>query len=165
MELPDHDTPVETRSAEPTRLSFAEELANLARGTLNDEATMALAELVEAVTHLGKKGTLTLDVVVEPAGSGGRTVTIAGTVKTKAPQPDPELSIRYVGEAGSLHLDDPYAKRLVGIPHVDADGAVKIVDPVSGEVRRLTDAEVDRLPRMAADPPAPPTPTQEDPQP
>lgn len=165
MELPDHDAEAvaDTRTAEPSRLTFAEELAHLARGTLNDEATMALAELVEAVAHLGKKGSLTLDVTVEPAGSGGRTVTIAGTVKVKAPQPDPELSIRYVGEAGSLHLDDPYAKRLVGIPHVDADGNVKVVER-DGTVRRLTDDEVGALPRMADDP-APPAPTQEDPQP
>lgn len=164
MELPDHDEPVVETPVGPVRLSFAEELANLARGTLNDEATMALAELVEAVTHLGKKGALTLTIAVEPAGSGGRTVTIAGTVKVKAPEPDPELSIRYVGEAGTLHLDDPYARRLVGIPHVGADGEVKVVES-DGTVRKLTEAELGALPRLASDPLAAPTPAEEDPKP
>lgn len=147
----------------PARLSFAEELANLARGTLNDEATMALADLVEAVTDLGKKGTLTIEVTVEPAGSGGRTVTIAGKVAVKAPKPDPELSIRFVGPAGTLHRDDPFVRPLPGIPYRDAEGTPRVVDQ-SGEVRRLDESAMGAMPRPV-DPPAPPAPTQEDTQP
>lgn len=130
----------------PARLTFAEELAGLARGTVNDEATLALAELVEAVTHLEKAGKLVLTVTVEPAGSGRRSVTIAAEVAVKAPKPNPELTFRFTGDGGSLHLDDPYASRMAGIPFVDADGEVRVVDPGSGEVRRLVE-ETDTTPR------------------
>jgi hypothetical protein len=121
----------------PKRLTFAEEVAALARGTVNDEATAALYELVEAVTHLEKPGKLTLTIAVEPAGSGRRSVVIAGEVAVKAPKPAPELTFRYVGDAGSLHLDDPYAARIPGVPFLDADGDVRVVDTISGDVRRV----------------------------
>jgi hypothetical protein len=163
MELdPSQHSPDLFPPAPPPRPQFSEELRLLARGTVDDEATMGLSELVEAVRVLGKKGTMTVELTVEPAGSGGRTVTIAGKVAVKAPKPDPELSIRFVGDAGTLHLDDPYARRLAGVPFVDTEGTPKVIDPGTEEPRRLTDAEVDRLPRPMADAPAPAPTNPED---
>lgn len=121
------------------RPTFAEWLTSHARGTLDDEATLALAELVGAVGHLGKPGKLTLELTVEPAGSGGRTVTIGGRVTTKPPRPAPEVGIFYVGDAGTLHRDDPYAARIPGVPFADTAGDLKLVDPDTGEVRRVDD--------------------------
>lgn len=120
------------------RQDFATWLERHARGTLNDELSMALAEVVEHVAHLEKKGTLTLTLTVEPAGSGGRTVSISGKTASKPPAPNPEVGIFYVGESGSLHRDDPYSKPLAGIPYTDAAGEVKVID-ATGEVRRLDD--------------------------
>lgn len=136
---------------ETTRRTFAEELAALARGTLNDEATLALSDLVAAVSSLGKKGALTVELVVEPTGSAGRTVTIAGSVKVKTPLPDPEVSIRFVGDAGSLHVDDPFAKPLPGIPYRDADGTPKVVDPSTGDVRRIAESDLGGFPSPVED--------------
>lgn len=121
----------------PARM-FDEWLRDHARGTLNDEATAALADVVDAVAHLEKAGKVTLELTVEPAGSNGRTVVIFGRVKTKAPEAAPEASIFYVGDGGSLHRDDPYAQRLPGMAApVEPDGEVRRVDPETGEVRRL----------------------------
>lgn len=135
---------------ETARRSFAEEVAALARGTLNDEATLALADLVAAVSALGKKGSLSVVLTVEPTGSAGRTLTIAGSVKVKAPLPDPEVSIRFVGDAGTLHLDDPFAKPLPGIPYRDADGTPKVID-ASGEVRKLDESAFGAFPSPITD--------------
>lgn len=132
------------------RRSFAEEIAALARGTVNDEATLALSDVVEQVSALGKRGTLTVELVVEPSGSAGRTVTIAGTVKSKPPKPDPEVSVRFVGDAGTLHLDDPFAKPLPGIPYRDADGTPKVLDE-SGEVRRVDESVLGAYPQPIDD--------------
>lgn len=115
---------------------FAAWLTAHARGTLNDELTMALAEVVESVAHLDKKGALTLTITVEPAGSGGRTIAITGKTSAKPPVPNPEVGIFYVGDGGSLHRDDPFAGRLPGVPYRDTAGDVKVVD-ASGEIRRL----------------------------
>lgn len=119
------------------RQDFAAWLTAHARGTLNDELSMALAEVVEHVAHLEKKGTLALTLTVEPAGSGGRTVSISGKTVAKPPMPTPEVGIFYVGEAGSLHRDDPFARPLAGVPYRDSAGDAKVVDPDSGEIRRI----------------------------
>jgi len=116
------------------RLLFAEWLADHARGTLNDEATAAFAEVVDAVAHLEKKGTLTVELVVEPAGSNGRTVVVYGRVKVKAPEAAPEASIFYVGDAGSLHRDDPFAQRLPGVALPEDDAPPRKLDPETGEI-------------------------------
>jgi hypothetical protein len=97
--------------AEPLR-PFSEWVTDHAQGAVDDEMTLALADLVQAVAAHGKKGTVTLKVTVEPAGSGGRTVETSCLVEAKAPQPDPEKSIFFVGERGSMERDDPYHKRL-----------------------------------------------------
>lgn len=120
---------------ESDRVAFHDWLATHARGTLNDELTAALGELVEAVGSHEKPGKLTLTLAVDVAGSGGRTVLISGEVAIKAPKPAPEASIFYVGEAGTLHRDDPFASRLPGVPFKQTDGEVRVVDPDTGEVR------------------------------
>lgn len=93
------------------RQLFHDWLAGHARGTLNDEITAALGEVVDAVTHLEKPGKIIVELTVAPAGAGGRTVMVAGTVKTKPPEPAPEASIFFAGENGTLHRDDPYQQR------------------------------------------------------
>lgn len=99
---------------------FNEWIAGHARGTLNDEITAALGDVVDAVTHLEKPGKVTIEIAVAPAGSGGRTVAVAGKVTAKPPQPAPQMSIFYAGENGSLHRNDPFQQRLA--------------DPATGEI-------------------------------
>lgn len=117
------------------RPMFHKWLSDHARGTLDQEATAALADLVEQVAHLERPGKLVLELKVEVAGSGGRTVVIGGKVTTKPPEPAPEQSIFYVGDSGSLHRDDPYQGRL------DVGDARRVADPETGEVRRLAEEE------------------------
>ena len=120
------------------RQAFHAWLERHARGTLNDEATAGLAEVVQAVTDLGKKGSLTIEVVVEPAGPGGRTVALGGSVVKKLPRPAPELGVFYVGERGSLHRDDPFQHRLPGVPvPVAGEEEVRTVDAETGEIRTV----------------------------
>lgn len=86
-------------------------VADHARGTLNDEITLAMAEVVEAVTHLDKAGKVVIEIQVEPTGSNGRLVMVSGKVTAKPPAPAPETSVFYAGESGSLHRSDPYQQR------------------------------------------------------
>lgn len=105
---------------------FDEWMGAHSRGTLNDEATAELANVVQAVTDIGKKGVLIVELVVERAGQDGRTVAIGGRVRSKMPQPAPELSIYFPDHEGRLHRDDPYQSRF----RVDRDD----VDKATGEI-------------------------------
>jgi hypothetical protein len=96
----------------PPFTAFSDWLTDHAQGDVDVEMTLALAEVVQAVANHGKKGTVTLKVSINTAGSGGRTVETACEVEAKAPTADPERSIFYVGDKGSLHRDDPYQRRL-----------------------------------------------------
>jgi len=96
----------------PPFTPFSDWITDHAQGDVDVEMTLALAEVVQAVTNHAKKGTVTLKVAIDTAGSGGRTVEISCTVDAKAPTADPERSIFYVGDKGSLHRDDPYQRRL-----------------------------------------------------
>lgn len=122
-----------------TRLPFNDWVKDHARGTLNDELTMALSEVVEAVTQLDKPGSVVLKLAVDTAGSGGRTVVIAGDVVSKPPKPAPEQSIFFVGERGSLHRDDPYTRRLPGTAVPTDDAAARRLPTDTGEARRITE--------------------------
>lgn len=113
---------------------FHEWLADHARGTLDDEATAALADVVEAVGVLARPGKVTIELDIAPAGSGGRTVVVAGRVKSKPPAAAPEASIFYVGEHGTLWRDDPYAMRIPGVIVEEDDGRLRRVDQDTGEV-------------------------------
>lgn len=108
----EHTAPQEEEA--PKRVLFHEWLSDQARGSLNQEATFALAEVVQAVADHGKPGTLTISIKVTNAGSGNRTVVTAGTITKKLPKSDSEVSIFFVGDGGTLHREDPYQERLPG---------------------------------------------------
>lgn len=95
------------------RLMFADWMRGHARGSVNDEATAELADVVEAVTELGKKGTVTIEVTVEPSGRGGQSVILAAVVKTKKPEPAPEAGLFFVGDHGALHRNSPHHPQMV----------------------------------------------------
>lgn len=113
-------------TAVPTEMRpFSEWITDHARGIVDDEMTAALAECTEIVSHLRKKGKVVLTVNIETVGEGGRTVMTTCLVDSKPPQPDPEGSIFYVGEGGTMHRADPFQGTLED---------VRRVDPETGEV-------------------------------
>lgn len=103
---------------------FSEWLKTHARGTLDDEITLALGEVVADVTHLEKKGKVVIEITVEPTGSGRRRVMVSGVVTAKPPVPAPEASIFFAGDQGSLHRQDPYQER------IDTDALAEEGDPI-----------------------------------
>ena len=111
-----------------------------ARGSLNDEATAAISDVVKAVTDLEKKGSVVIEVIIEPAGSGGRSVAVGGRVVAKPPQPSPQLGVYYPDERGSLHRDDPFQRSLPGTTTAEQPPVVQ-VDVADTEPRRLDDEE------------------------
>lgn len=65
---------------------FAEFVVQQRRGALNSEAAEKLAELVAAVTELGKAGQLT--IVVKVAPGKGDSLEVTDDVRVKLPEPD-----------------------------------------------------------------------------
>lgn len=116
---------------ENRRQLFHEWVQSHARGSLDADATAELAKVVQAVADLGKSGKLVVELLVEPADQDGRVVAIGGRITAKPPQPNPAVSIYYPDEAGGLHRDDPYQKRLPGLKpgeRVDAGTGEIITD-------------------------------------
>lgn len=74
------------------------------KGRLHADASRALQEVVAAVALLGKKGSLTVKLDVEPLEAGA--VRLRGTVTPKAPI-DPAASIWYANEEGELTVNNP----------------------------------------------------------
>lgn len=100
-------------TTEEKRPTFADFIVDHAHGSANDEITAAMADVVQAVQHLDRKGKVVIELLVEPAGSGTRTVATAVKCMPKPPEPDPEASIFYPDESGTLFRTDPaYASRI-----------------------------------------------------
>lgn len=98
--MPDEQSPDQVRE-------FTDWIREHARGSLNDEMTAAMADVVLAVSTLEKPGTVTLKIKVEPIGTGDRTVVTSGQVSSSPPQPAPPASVFYPDAHGGLHRDDP----------------------------------------------------------
>lgn len=114
---------------------FSRWLEDHAQGHANDEITVDLGDAVESVRIHNKPAEVTIKVKIEPAGGHGRQVTTAVTSVAKLAKGDPEVSIFYTGEKGSLHRDDPYEPKLKGIEvPANADGPAINIDPATGVV-------------------------------
>lgn len=106
-------------------MMFSKWLAELhAKGEIDTEMTDELRDLVSAVLACQKKGTLNLEITVEPSGS--RMVSVVCKVKPKPPI-QPEVGMFYVDRIGDLHREDPLQQTLP-LGEIDPRGPGQIVE-------------------------------------
>lgn len=87
---------------------FADYLREIDKGRLHAELSGRFQELVEAVSQVGKAGSVTLKLSLKPASEmDGGVVTLSGEVKLTAPQPKRSATIFFVDEEFNLSRRDP----------------------------------------------------------
>lgn len=95
--------------------SFADQLAELERGSLNHELSSQLNELVKQVRKTGRAGALTLKIGIKPCDAIGQQVEIAADVSLKLPKAPRERTLAFTTDAGGLQREDPRQMNLRGI--------------------------------------------------
>jgi hypothetical protein len=86
---------------------FADFLREHGRGRTHDELGEALHTLIARVKDTGKKGSVTLTVVVEPMKKDDRMVVVGDKIAIKLPEHDRPAGVWFVGLDGNLQRDDP----------------------------------------------------------
>lgn len=76
-------------------------------GTMHDELSDALQELVAGVASEGKGGYLTLKIIVKPANAGNGALTVTDEIKVVPPKETKSGSIFFVSPENNLVRDDP----------------------------------------------------------
>lgn len=83
-------------------------LAQLDKGRVAATLAEKLPLVIEAVKRTGKKGKLTLDIVLEPEGKGEVvTVEISGVISVKLPERETRATIFFITEDNGLSSRDP----------------------------------------------------------
>lgn len=92
---------------------FSQQIAYLSRGSLDDELTEALAEVVRAVRETGKPGVLSVQLKVQRLNARDENaVKITPKVTTKCPQLAPYESVMFSTYDGDLLRNDPNQRTL-----------------------------------------------------
>lgn len=94
----------------PKPKPFDEFLTEYRRGSLRDELSAALHEVLAEVMSIEKAGSLTLKVNVVPVGD--MQVAISCEVATKLPKPGAPAAHFYVDFDGNPSRSDPYRPQL-----------------------------------------------------
>lgn len=94
------------------------------RGTLNDQASDALREVITAVQALGVKGKVVIELTVDPweGPNAGDVVVIGHKVIAKPPTKPLHRHPYYVGENASLEFEDPNRPKPGVRPVTTVDG-------------------------------------------
>jgi antitoxin (DNA-binding transcriptional repressor) of toxin-antitoxin stability system len=95
---------------ERTVRPFAAILQEVAAGKLHTQLSEKLNELTEAVKATGKKGTVTVQITVEPVKKGNtNALTVSGKTVAKIPEGDDAnpSSVFFTDAAGNLTRNDP----------------------------------------------------------
>lgn len=99
---------------------FADWFRELSKGRVHDDATDQLAALVTAIHDTGKKGEITIRIVVKPQPKmDGRAVLAEGKVTAKIPQPDTATSLFFL-DGPRLVRNDPEQQEITGLRDVSA---------------------------------------------
>lgn len=85
---------------------FSSWLAGFTRGALDDELTAGMREVAQAVTMLGKPGTVTLKLTFSVPPNTGDGVVVAADVKS-APPKTKRAAFYFVTDDGALSKRDP----------------------------------------------------------
>lgn len=115
---------------EETQTPFSQQIAHMAKGTLDLELTTELAALVTSIMNHRKKGTLTLTLDLKPELNSAAEVTmvvITPKVQSKHPQPGRISSRMWPTRDGDLLRHDPDQSEL----------DLKTVDTTTGEIKEL----------------------------
>jgi hypothetical protein len=94
---------------------LAHVLAQINHGALADEAAALLADLVQQVSHIGRKGTLSLTIEVKPFTGSNDTVQLSGKVSVTPPSRDPHAGVFFYTEDGALSRNDPSRNTLFNV--------------------------------------------------
>lgn len=87
---------------------FADYLREIDKGRLHAELSTRFHELVEAVSTIGKGGTVTLKLNVKPMSNmDSGVVNVAGEVKLAAPSPERSATLFFVDDEFNLTRRDP----------------------------------------------------------
>lgn len=128
-----------TANADPERTirPFADFLQEISNGQSHNELSDSLNELVQAVSLIGKAGTLTYVVKVSPAGRNAEaTVMITDEIKLKAPEGERPDSVFFVDKDGNLSRHNPAQIRM---PLREVPGGM-VVDTETGEIGESANA-------------------------
>lgn len=98
-------------SQPPIDGNFINFLQNHRRGEIISDLSSKVRELVDAVTRLGKGGTMMLKISVKPASKGGALV-IEDEIKVAPPKEEVEGSIFFADKDGNLLREDPNQRML-----------------------------------------------------
>ncbi len=110
---------------------FADWMAEQRNGALHTELSQGLNDLVDAVNGVGRSGTLTLVVKVQPASKHGEgSVLVADDVKVKLPQERGE-ALYFVDADANLSRQNPAQPSL----------PLREVPRTAPELKDVTDAQ------------------------
>ncbi|MCD8547129.1 MAG: hypothetical protein LRY38_01480 [Aeromonadaceae bacterium] len=99
--------------AEMTQTPFNQQLAFFNRGSLNDELTEAMADVVKSVRETGKQGTITLTLKVSMLNKRDEdAVKITPSIKSTKPELDRAETIMWSTADGDLLRNDPHQNTL-----------------------------------------------------
>ena len=98
---------------------FTDVLNQLRFGTLTDELTKSLHELVGKVTETGRAGELRLTIKLKPGKAG--QVEVSDDITVKAPKPERGTSIMFATPEGNLQREDPRQMSIEGLRSVDTE--------------------------------------------
>jgi hypothetical protein len=98
-----------TDSTTTERADLAAFLAGHLNGRTAEGLSTEFHELLEAVKTHGKKGSLTITVVVEPPANGVDSAPLPIGIESavKAPKPTPVKSLYFLDDAGNPIREDP----------------------------------------------------------
>jgi hypothetical protein len=105
---------------------FTDTINALRYGTLNEDLTAALNDLVKVCDNTGKAGELTLKLKLKP-GKGGQ-MEIIDELIIKAPKEEKGTSIFFATPEGNLTREDPRQLNIEGLRSLDME---------TGELRRV----------------------------
>lgn len=97
---------------------FTDTINSLRYGSLNDELTEKLHELIEKCEASQKVGSLTLVLKLKPSKAG--RMEILDDIKTTLPKEEKGSSIMFVTPEGNLQREDPRQLTIDGLRSVEA---------------------------------------------
>lgn len=110
---------------------FSDFLREHGRGRTHEELGEALHTLVARVKDTGKKGSVTLTIVVEPMKKDERLLVVGDKIAIKLPEHDRPSAVWFVGKDGNLQRDDPDQLSFDSLREVPPPPGV---DPKTGEM-------------------------------